>query len=410
MRWLATVFFFTLISLPALGMKVDVHAHAEVADTTGKSPAELTAAMAARGLDKVILMTTPSALAGLTENDSGDIASFFSSEILEGKIKLMYGGEELNHLIHSVGRIGSIADSHRWDADNHSAAVFPNGCTSAVDDCASEIWDAAYAAFLIEGEGTSGATYSTFMALAEAAAASGSYVGFGEMGANHVSRRPGHPYVRFPANHAWMKDLADIAAAAGMVIDLHFEVDAANKSELDDLLNHNPDAIFVLEHAGWSSSGTTNYHSVIRELIEDHPNNLYVALKECDLTDGSGSCYHSSSNIVSSDWEDLILDHYDRFMIGSDAKYWQDASLTVQETMDYAFRDRSAPNDKLGSLRLLRNRILSLSPTAAAAIEGGTAAALFGFTSAKRPSLHCGGSVICRKPRPLVPAAWRKGL
>lgn len=407
MQRLAATFLFglafpALYSGPAFALKVDVHAHAELSSTAGKSPSELTAAMAARGLDKVILMTVPSPLPSISTYDTSDIASFFSAEISAGQVYLMYGGDELNNLLHAMGREDQIPGPDRWDADGSTDAVYPNSCTGG---CPTAIQDAADDAALIEAEGPAGATYNTFIGLAQNAADSGLYLGFGEIGALHLSRRTGHPYINFPVNHDWMKDLADIAEGAGMVIDLHYELSDSNKADLADLLNHNTNVKFIMEHGGWSTYGDTNGHAVIRELLEAHPN-LYVALKKCDSF-GIASCYHDSANAVGTDWESLILDHYDRFMFGSDAKYWQDSSYTVQQTMDLAFRDRSL-GDGLGSLRILRNHIRGLNPTAAEWLEGGTAMSVFGIYARGRN--RCGGSPVCRGAKKPLPWAWRKAL
>ena len=164
-------------------------------------------------------------------------------------------------------------------------------------------------------------------------------IGFGELGAEHVSMRSGHPYLSAPPDHALFLLLADIAAENGVPIDLHMEavpVDmplpeglssppnpkilTANIPALERLLAHNRKANIIWAHAGWDNTGYRT-PSVMAKLFERHPN-LYMSLKT-NKRDRSENSPIRKGGRVTREWIDLITKYADRFLVGSDLKYGQ---------------------------------------------------------------------------------------
>ncbi|MBI3076624.1 MAG: amidohydrolase family protein [Deltaproteobacteria bacterium] len=167
-------------------------------------------------------------------------------------------------------------------------------------------------------------------------------VGFGELAAEHLSFRPGHPYISAPPHHPLFLLLADIAASHDVPIDLHMEAVAAedlplpgglqsppnpgtlteNISALERLLAHNRDARIVWAHAGWDNTGERTV-ALMRRLLRDHPN-LYMNIKlrprnvDNRPTDAAGR--------LRAGWLDLLRSFPDRFTLGLDAKYPEDTA------------------------------------------------------------------------------------
>jgi len=371
----------------AYGGKVDVHTHAGVSSTYSPDAEDILDEMDVEGIDVMIMMTTPSPLYGTSQEISTDLSTFFGASSEPTRFRYMYGGAELNYLLHGVGRSTSFAGNpdigYRWTATTVSQlSVYPNGCTGP---CTSGGIPAGLTeAMDIETRGATGSDHTTFINLVTAAVTSTSpnYVGIGEISPHHPSQRVGHPFIRFPVRHTWMKEMADIAAPYGKVIDLHVELDATTVTELNDLLAHNRSAKFLLEHAGWSPNGYASA-SVIESLLAANTN-LYIALKKCHSSGGAACYIDSSGGQLSSDWRTLLTNasYATRFMIGGDAKFWSDSS-TVTSEMRAAHLDRSAPNDGYGTLKVLLTDLgvydSTHSTSYATAINETNARSLFGI-------------------------------
>lgn len=164
-------------------------------------------------------------------------------------------------------------------------------------------------------------------------------IGFGEMAALHFSYSQNHPFEQVQPDHPLLLLLADIAARHDVPIDLHCEIAPtdlavspkliarsgknprrvdANLAALERLLAHNIRARIILSH----SIDATGFRTaeIIRGLLERHPNMMmslnvfsnYLIAENLPLKiDGK----------IAPDWQDLIRDHPDRFMIGSDQRY-----------------------------------------------------------------------------------------
>jgi hypothetical protein len=160
-------------------------------------------------------------------------------------------------------------------------------------------------------------------------------IGFGEMTAEHVSRRAGHPYVSAPPDHPLFVLLAEIAAEKGVPIDFHMEAIEqdmprpkalsdtnpemlkANIAAFERLLAHNRQAIIIWSHLGWDNTGDRT-PSLTRRLLEAH-SNLFLSIKSAKGTIKKTKLERQKA--LKPDWKALIEDFPDRFMIGSDLKY-----------------------------------------------------------------------------------------
>lgn len=353
------IFLTLLVSDPARAGKIDVHAHAGVnASAYGPSAADVASAMTSQNMDAMILMGTPSSLYGTSMESTDDVYSFFKAD---PKIYYMYGGSELNYLLHGVGRVSSFAGDpdigFRWTATTVSAlSAYPNGCSGP---CSTAILDGLAEGAAIETRGVAGADHTAFISLVTAALTSTTpnYLGFGELSPNHTSQRVGHPYIRFPVDHGWMQELSDLAAPYGKVLDLHVELNATTVPELKSLLNHNTATKILLEHVGWSPNGYATA-AVIESLLSAHPN-LYIALKKCHPTYVSTGCYIDSvTGAVATDWFALFTNsaYAGRFMVGTDLKFWSDSTPVALELSRNTV-DRYADGDGIGTLKILMTEL-----------------------------------------------------
>ena len=162
-------------------------------------------------------------------------------------------------------------------------------------------------------------------------------IGFGEMTAEHVSRRHGHPYVSVPVDHPLFLRLADIAANFDVPIDLHMEAVPeemvipeklkfspnpdklnANLRGLKTLLSHNLKTKIIWSHCGWGNLGTRK-PDLMRELLLSH-SNLYMSIKLNKSGVKSVSPVANGGRKIRSEWLSLFKDFPNRFMIGTDVK------------------------------------------------------------------------------------------
>jgi len=384
MQFIRVLILSLCLSATAHAIKVDTHAH--LSNLSSSNISELISAMDNKSVDYTFLMGTPEPLLNSSSGDNtiAAIISFVSTYSgYENRFKFLYGGSELNYYLHGAGRVDKISSSNRWtDDDDADYSVYPNGCPGS--SCSSQIATGLTEAQAIEADRTNtgtGSKYEAFIAAANAAAISGTYVGFGEIGALHYSRRSGHPYVHFPIDHNWMKELSDVAASYCMTIDLHAELESTNSSELANLLAHNSNTNIILEHVGWSSTGEDQL-PLLESLMSTY-DNLYLALKKCSYSgDGVDTCYvdyTTSTPSVKSDWLTFIQTYSDHIMIGSDAKYWATSGETAGQTMNWELRDKSSVNDQQGSIKILLDT-LGLTSSYALNIMGDTADNLYGLS------------------------------
>ena len=156
-------------------------------------------------------------------------------------------------------------------------------------------------------------------------AASGHYVGFGELASLHYSLRSSQPYIAFPTNHALLLWLSDLASTNNMTIQIHMEATTASVTELEALLAHNTATKIVWDHAGWTNSGVMTAGTAA-QLLGSH-SNLYLTLKLRNPDSDALESGHplDSAGVLKSDWQSLISSYSNRIMLGSDLKYWEAA-------------------------------------------------------------------------------------
>lgn len=217
--------------------------------------------------------------------------------------------------------------------------------------------------------------------------------GFGEMTAEHLSFGRNHPYESVPPDHPLLLQLADIAAAHNVPLDLHMEAVQndmsippkvpvifnptglkANIAGFERLLDHNRKARILWAHAGWDNTGDRTV-TLMRSLLERHPN-LYMSIKFRELR-GCGSNSQNQNTpldakgMLRTEWLEMFRAYPDRFVIGTDTFF-------------------SVPEKGVtrGRPTLLARRLLTQLPSD---IEGriawDNACAIYGLT-VKRPQLQ----------------------
>ena len=257
-------------------------------------------------------MPYPRPLVG-NEDDTDNLKAFFSSH--PNKFKLMYGGAELQPLLHAVGC------PNPFTVEN----IYPNGYTRdrPLDEVLDEMTNIALNPDEWETE---------FKNRATNAAQSGKYVGFGELAPLHYSLRSDHPYITYPVNHSWMLWLSDLAAQYRLVLDIHLEATSETLVQFLDLLKHNRNTKIIWEHAGWSNTGIATAELLSQMMGEN--SNLYLAIKlRKPKTPELKAAYPlNDEGTIRSEWLNLLTTYADRIMIGTDIKYWNldDYSLEME--------------------------------------------------------------------------------
>jgi predicted TIM-barrel fold metal-dependent hydrolase len=170
-----------------------------------------------------------------------------------------------------------------------------------------------------------------FQERAEALVAEG-VIGFGEMTAEHFAG--GTPYQSVPPDHPLFLLLADIAARHAKPIVLHLEAVPQemplpsglksppnpprlreNIRAFERLLSHDVRAKIVWAHLGTDGTGART-PALCRTLLGAHPN-LFMEIK----TNGHGENAVLENGKVGGAWLQLFRDFPDRFLIGSDQHY-----------------------------------------------------------------------------------------
>jgi predicted TIM-barrel fold metal-dependent hydrolase len=160
-------------------------------------------------------------------------------------------------------------------------------------------------------------------------------VGFGEMTAQHLSLVPEQPYEVCAPDHPLLLLLADIAAEADVVIDLHLDLSSAESNRCPAMcvvtkipkpspptlmpsngwLAHNPKAKIVWAHAGSDPLGQWT-PAVSRDLLARHPN-LYMSIR-VPPNDWLAPSVIFSNGTVDEEWLAVLREFPDRFVMGGD--------------------------------------------------------------------------------------------
>ena len=157
------------------------------------------------------------------------------------------------------------------------------------------------------------------------AAASGKYVGFGEIALRHYAqpdavRKEGLDITN-PGDHPWLLELSDIGAQFNMPLDIHIEPDANTLPGFETLIAHNPKTKIIFDHAGWYNTGEAT-PELFRNLLKKYPN-LYSSIK-LRKPRGEGQekvAILDNNQKIKSDWLALFKQFPDRFTIGTDTKF-----------------------------------------------------------------------------------------
>lgn len=159
-----------------------------------------------------------------------------------------------------------------------------------------------------------------FTSLLDKAMASGKYKGIGEIGLRHLPP-PGMPAsydITVPADHPWMFIMSDTAARYGVPIDIHMQTDDTNVAALERLLDHNPGAIIIWDHAGDHTQNANP--DLLRRLLATHKN-LCTSIKiRTEEKQPLGGIVIKDGGVLTEKWKNLITDYPDRFIIGTDVK------------------------------------------------------------------------------------------
>ncbi|NMB78199.1 MAG: amidohydrolase family protein [Methanomicrobiales archaeon] len=159
-----------------------------------------------------------------------------------------------------------------------------------------------------------------FSDLLDQALASGNYQGIGEIGLRHLPP-PGMPAtydITVPADHPWLFIMSDAAAKYRVPLDIHLQAGDTDITALERLLDHNPDAIIIWDHAGDHTQNMSP--DTLRPLLAAHKN-LYTSIKvRTGEKQGPGGILKKDGVTLSEPWKQLITDYPDRFIIGTDVK------------------------------------------------------------------------------------------
>jgi hypothetical protein len=195
----------------------------------------------------------------------------------------------------------------------------------------------------------------------------GTCVGVGEIGLFHFDTAGGQPVVRLPAAYPPLVAIAQVAAAAGLPMDIH-----AEPFEPNGTISHHAEiygtlGVLFRDAPGlkliYSHGGMTNPHNA-RALLEALPGlmmNLRFAPREPwkhldPIVNEAGRLY--------ADWAELLKQMPDRFLIGS----------------DFLFGWNPRPTEDYARLINVTRRILGgLPPEVARRIASVNAQRLFGF-------------------------------
>lgn len=197
-----------------------------------------------------------------------------------------------------------------------------------------------------------------FQDRAEAIAATPA-VAFGELAAEHFSSHIGnHPYESTRPDHPLFLALADIAAKYNMPIELHMEAvprdmpfpnaklagspNPANLTEnikaFERLLDHNPKARIVWEHAGWDLTGERTV-TLMLSLLAKHAN-LYMSVKS-DKAGTPATAPFRLGDGLKPGWLAMLQAFPDRFVVGSDQFYDDEQDIRTHRAR--AFVDSLPP-------------------------------------------------------------------
>lgn len=164
-----------------------------------------------------------------------------------------------------------------------------------------------------------------FIRLVRDAAASGQYIGFGEIALRHYPQpsavnKQGLDITN-PGDHPWLLALSDIAAEYNMPLDIHIEPDGNTLPGFETLISHNPKTKIIFDHAGWYNTGEAT-PDLFRSLMKKYPN-LYssIKLRKAQSDAQKKVSILDDNQKIKTEWLNLFKEFPDRFTIGTDTKF-----------------------------------------------------------------------------------------
>jgi hypothetical protein len=160
---------------------------------------------------------------------------------------------------------------------------------------------------------------------------SGDYIGVGEIGMLHFTKKPGQALLAFQPNFAPFLDIVEEVAKHDLWLDLHIEPVDPDGVSYEDwafgglqlLLDRNPTLKVLYSHTAMTNPDNA------RRILETYPN-VMMSIKPM----GPTSSWMNLEPILNSkgelyeDWAKLFEEMPDRFAIGSDAKFlWKGYAL-----------------------------------------------------------------------------------
>jgi len=207
--------------------------------------------------------------------------------------------------------------------------------------------------------------------------------GIGELSIRHQATA-GMDATDVRADLPGLLQLYDLASAYGVALNVHFEFEAGRMAGFEAALDHAPDVSFVWAHAGDASP------DAVRPLLDAHAN-LFVDLSCRNPFYERGFDMELQSMAdeeggLDPDWHTLIVDHPDRFLVGTDVgPPGRDAQI-VEVVAFY------------------RGLFAQLEPEVADALASENARRVYGLSFGAPP-----GSAQRVKPPMTVPGQWAPG-
>jgi hypothetical protein len=152
----------------------------------------------------------------------------------------------------------------------------------------------------------------SYLQIVEEKLRSGKFRGIGELFVNRTGRRQFH----YPADSPLMKRLFTLSANYQAPLSVHMNGDAKSVEEMTRLLASNSKGTFIWAHCGHYADA-----ALVRKLMSQYTNLLCELSYRDDRKLGRGAInvpITGFSRKLKSDWNALLEDHSDRFLIGTD--------------------------------------------------------------------------------------------
>lgn len=143
----------------------------------------------------------------------------------------------------------------------------------------------------------------------------GLIVGIGELFVNNRTSNKNRNFTRKgPADAPFIRKFYDLIAKYDGFLAFHMQADSDSMEQMGKLLASNRKGRIVWNHCGTDSSA-----SEVREMFDKHPNLFCELSSRYPPVNKNRSREIFNSGGISSSWRQLMEDHSDRFMIGTDA-------------------------------------------------------------------------------------------